>query len=225
MKSAVITFPGSTDDLAEIASNVLPGDVDRVWYKDIDLTDYDLIMLAGGFSYGDYLRAGALAARTEIAAELRKLADQGRMILGVGNGFQILLEADLLPGALLQNEGLDFICKNNNLIVRNNRTPFTTKYTEDDVISIPIAHGEGRYYCDDQTLESLKENQQIVFTYQTNPNGSIDNIAGISNRSGNVLGMMPHPERATSAILGSEAGLRLFQSIIENWRENDVTKS
>ena len=225
MKSAVITFPGSTDDLVEIASDVLPGGVDRVWYKDIDLTDYDLIMLAGGFSYGDYLRAGALAARTEIVAELQKFADQGRLILGVGNGFQILLEADLLPGALLQNEGLDFICKNNNLIVRNNRTPFTTKYTEDDVISIPIAHGEGRYYCDDRTLESLKENQQIVFTYQTNPNGSIDNIAGISNRSGNVLGMMPHPERATSAILGSEAGLSLFQSIIENWRENDVTKS
>lgn len=225
MKCAVIVFPGSTDDLYEIASEVLPGDVDRIWYKSNNLADYDLIMLSGGFSYGDYLRAGALAARTAILTELKARATQGQLILGIGNGFQILLEAGLLPGAMLQNKGLDFVCKSNNLIVRNNQTPFTKKYTKNELVSIPIAHGEGRYYCDQQTLEQLKENQQIVFTYQENPNGSLENIAGIVNQSGNVLGMMPHPERATSSLLGSEAGLKLFQSIIENWGENHVTEA
>lgn len=225
MKSAVIVFPGSTDDLYEIASEVLPGDVDRIWYKESNLADYDLIMLSGGFSYGDYLRAGALAARTPIINVLKERADSGQLILGVGNGFQILLEAGLLPGAMLQNKDLDFVCKNSNLIVRNNRTPFTEKYAENEVVSIPIGHGTGRYYCDQQTLEQLKANQQIIFTYQDNPNGSVENIAGMINQSGNVLGMMPHPERATSALLGSEDGLKLFQSIIENWRGNHVTEA
>ena len=225
MKSAVIVFPGSSDDLYEIASEVLPGDVERIWYKSKNLADYDLIMLSGGFSYGDYLRAGALAARTEILTELKERADQGQLILGVGNGFQILLEAGLLPGALLQNNGLDFVCKSNNLIVNNNRTQFTGKYAENEVVSIPIAHGTGRYYCDEQILEQLKINQQIVFTYQDDPNGSVENIAAIVNQSGNVLGMMPHPERATSALFGSEDGLKLFQSISENWRENHVTEA
>jgi len=225
VKSAVIVFPGSTDDLYEIASEVLPGDVDRIWYKESNLADYDLIMLSGGFSYGDYLRAGALAVRTPIINVLKERADAGQLILGVGNGFQILLEAGLLPGAMLQNKDLDFVCKNSNLIVRNNRTPFTEKYAENEVVSIPIAHGTGRYYCDQQTLEQLKANQQIIFTYQDNPNGSVENIAGMINQSGNVLGMMPHPERATSALLGSEDGLKLFQSIIENWRGNHVTEA
>lgn len=225
MKSAVIVFPGSTDDLYEIASEVLPGDVDRIWYKESNLADYDLIMLSGGFSYGDYLRAGALAARTPIINVLKERADSGQLILGVGNGFQILLEAGLLPGAMLQNKDLDFVCKNSNLIVRNNRTPFTEKYAENEVVSIPIGHGTGRYYCDQQTLEQLKANQQIIFTYQDDPNGSVENIAGMINQSGNVLGMMPHPERATSALLGSEDGLKLFQSIIENWRGNHVTEA
>ena len=225
MKSAVIVFPGSTDDLYEIASEVLPGDVDRIWYKESNLADYDLIMLSGGFSYGDYLRAGALAARTPIINVLKERADSGQLILGVGNGFQILLEAGLLPGAMLQNKDLDFVCKNSNLIVRNNRTPFTEKYAENEVVSIPIGHGTGRYYCDQQTLEQLKANQQIIFTYQDNPNGSVENIAGMINQSGNVLGMMPHPERATSALLGSKDGLKLFQSIIENWRGNHVTEA
>ena len=225
MKSAVIVFPGSTDDLYEIASEVLPGDVDRIWYKESNLADYDLIMLSGGFSYGDYLRAGSLAARTPIINILKERADSGQLILGVGNGFQILLEAGLLPGAMLQNKDLDFVCKNSNLIVRNNRTPFTEKYAENEVVSIPIGHGTGRYYCDQQILEQLKANQQIIFTYQDNPNGSVENIAGMINQSGNVLGMMPHPERATSALLGSEDGLKLFQSIIENWRGNHVTEA
>lgn len=225
MKSAVIVFPGSSDDLYEIASEVLPGDVDRIWYKTNDLADYDLIILSGGFSYGDYLRAGALAARTAILTELKARATQGQLILGIGNGFQILLEAGLLPGAMLQNKGLDFVCKSNNLIVHNNRTQFTGKYAENEVVSIPIAHGTGRYYCDEQILEQLKINQQIVFTYQDDPNGSVENIAAIVNQSGNVLGMMPHPERATSALFGSEDGLKLFQSISENWRENHVTEA
>lgn len=225
MKSAVIVFPGSTDDLYKITSEILPGQVDRIWYKDSNLKDYDLIMLSGGFSYGDYLRAGAIAARTEIVTALKERAESGQLVLGVGNGFQILLESGLLPGVMLQNEGLDFVCKNNNLIVRNNQTTFTCNYQENEVITLPIAHGSGRYYCDKQTLEQLQANQQIVFSYQDNPNGSIGNIAGIINQAGNVLGMMPHPERATSALLGSEAGLKLFQSIIGKWREDHVNNS
>jgi len=221
VKCAVIVFPGSTDDLYEVVSEIFPGDVDRVWYKANDLADYDLIILSGGFSYGDYLRAGALAARTSILTEIKKLAERGQLILGIGNGFQILLEADLLPGMILQNQELDFVSRNSYLIVDNNQTIYTRKYTENEVISMPVAHGVGRYYCDEKTLKSLKENQQIVFTYQENFNGSLDNIAGIVNQKGNVLGMMPHPERATSAILGSEAGLKLFQSMIENGGKND----
>lgn len=225
MKCAAIVFPGSSHDLYEIVKECLNLDVDFVWYKDTNLDRYDLLLLSGGFSYGDYLRPGALAARTEILAQICEKAAQGTPILAIGNGFQILLEAGLLPGAMLINEDINFICQNKNLIVRNNQTLFTTAYDQNEVISIPIAHGEGCYYCDDQTLAQLEKNNQIVFTYQDNPNGSVGNIAGIVNEQGNILGMMPHPERALETILGSEDGLRLFQSMITNWREKHVTNA
>lgn len=225
MKCAAIVFPGSSHDLYEIVKESLNLDVDLVWYKDTNLDRYDLLLLSGGFSYGDYLRPGALAARTEILAQICEKAAQGTPILAIGNGFQILLEAGLLPGAMLINEDINFICQNKNLIVRNNQTLFTTAYDQNEVISIPIAHGEGCYYCDDQTLAQLEKNNQIVFTYQDNPNGSVGNIAGIVNEQGNILGMMPHPERALETILGSEDGLRLFQSMITNWREKHVTNA
>ncbi|WP_440896596.1 phosphoribosylformylglycinamidine synthase subunit PurQ [Amphibacillus sp. Q70] len=223
MKCGVIVFPGSSHDVYEVVRLILNLEVELIWYKETNLGNYDTLIISGGFSYGDYLRPGALAARTEIMSEIRVKAEQGIPILAIGNGFQILLEADLLPGVMLKNKALAFISQNKNLIVRNNQTFFTTGYDQDEVISMPIAHGEGCYYCDEQTLARLEENKQIVFTYQANPNGSIGNIAGLVNEKGNVLGMMPHPERATETSLGSEAGLRLFQSMVNNWREQHVT--
>ena len=152
-----------------------------------------------------------------------KAADEGKPVLGVCNGFQILLEAGLLPGAMRRNESLHFICRNSQLKVENNETMFTNQYNENEVITVPIAHGEGNYYCDDATLKQLQDNNQIVFTYAgTNPNGSLENIAGITNKQGNVLGMMPHPERAVDELLSSADGLKLFKSIVKHWRESNV---
>lgn len=155
--------------------------------------------------------------------EVVKAAEAGKPVLGVCNGFQILLEAGLLPGAMKRNENLKFICRPTNLVVQNDKTMFTSAYEQDQVISVPIAHGEGNYYCDELTLARLKENNQIVFTYENNPNGSLVDIAGIVNEKGNVLGMMPHPERAVDELLGSADGLKLFKSIVKNWRESHVT--
>lgn len=225
MKFAVIVFPGSNcdRDMYHAVKDALGQEAELVWYQDATtLANYDAILLPGGFSYGDYLRCGAMASTSTIVKELRVQADKGTPILGVCNGFQILLEAGLLPGALLRNKNLKFMCHQEDLIVSNNQTLFTTAYQKDEVISIPIAHGEGNYFCDEQTLARLKANNQIVFTYKNNPNGSIQDIAGIINERGNVLGMMPHPERATETILGSEDGLKLFKSILENWRESYV---
>jgi phosphoribosylformylglycinamidine synthase len=155
--------------------------------------------------------------------EVVKAAEEGKPVLGVCNGFQILLEAGLLPGAMKRNENLKFMCRPTNLIVQNEKTMFTSAYEKEQVISVPIAHGEGNYYCDELTLERLRENNQIVFTYENNPNGSLEDIAGIVNERGNVLGMMPHPERAVDSLLGSADGLNLFKSIVKNWRESHVT--
>jgi phosphoribosylformylglycinamidine synthase len=155
--------------------------------------------------------------------EVVKAAEAGKPVLGVCNGFQILLEVGLLPGAMKRNENLKFMCRPVNLKVANNETAFTSTYKQDEIISVPIAHGEGNYYCDEETLQTLKANNQIVFTYETNPNGSLVDIAGITNERGNVLGMMPHPERAVDELLGSADGLKLFQSIVKNWRESHVT--
>lgn len=225
MKFAVIVFPGSNCDvdMYHAIKDELGEEVEYVWHDATDLSDFDGILLPGGFSYGDYLRSGAIAGFSNVMKEVVKAAEAGKPVLGVCNGFQILLEVGLLPGAMKRNENLKFMCRPVHLKVANNSTAFTSAYDKDEIISVPIAHGEGNYYCDEETLQTLKENNQIVFTYEENPNGSLVDIAGITNERGNVLGMMPHPERAVDELLGSADGLKLFQSIVKNWRESHVT--
>ncbi|GAA0440786.1 phosphoribosylformylglycinamidine synthase subunit PurQ [Virgibacillus salarius] len=227
MNFAVIMFPGSNcdHDMYHAVKDVLQEEADLVWYENSDLTNYDAILLPGGFSYGDYLRSGAVASTSNVMKQIKEHAAKGKPVLGVCNGFQILTEAGLLPGALLRNKKLSFMCHQEELQVVNNRTLFTTEYTSGEVVRFPIAHGEGNYFCDDATLQAMKANGQIVFTYQDNPNGSVADIAGISNQEGNVLGMMPHPERAVEALLGSDDGLRLFKSMVLNWRESYVANA
>jgi phosphoribosylformylglycinamidine synthase subunit PurQ / glutaminase len=227
VKFAVIVFPGSNCDvdMYHAIKDELGEQVEYVWHDSDCLDEFDGILLPGGFSYGDYLRTGAIARFSNVMTEVVKAAEAGKPILGVCNGFQILLEAGLLPGAMKRNESLSFICKPAALKVENNQTMFTGEYKEGEVITIPIAHGEGNYYCDEETLAQLKANKQIVFTYEQNPNGSLANIAGITNEKGNVLGMMPHPERAVDDLLGGSDGLRLFQSIVKHWREANVVKA
>ena len=225
MKFAVIVFPGSNCDvdMYHAIKDELGEDVEYVWHTETDLSQFDGILLPGGFSYGDYLRCGAIARFSNVMEQVVKAADEGKPVVGVCNGFQILLEAGLLPGAMRRNESLHFICRNTQLKVENNETMFTNQYNENEVITVPIAHGEGNYYCDDATLKQLQDNNQIVFTYAgTNPNGSLENIAGITNKQGNVLGMMPHPERAVDELLSSADGLKLFKSIVKHWRESNV---
>jgi phosphoribosylformylglycinamidine synthase len=225
VKFAVIVFPGSNCDIDmfHAIKDELGEEAEYIWHDETDLSRFDGILLPGGFSYGDYLRSGAIARFANVMKEVVKAAEEGKPVLGVCNGFQILLEAGLLPGAMKRNENLKFMCRPTNLIVQNEKTMFTSAYEKEQVISVPIAHGEGNYYCDELTLERLRENNQIVFTYENNPNGSLEDIAGIVNERGNVLGMMPHPERAVDALLGSADGLNLFKSIVKNWRESHVT--
>ncbi|MFD1849629.1 phosphoribosylformylglycinamidine synthase subunit PurQ [Oceanobacillus bengalensis] len=225
MKFAVIVFPGSNcdRDMYHAVKDVLGAEADLVWYQSSNLKEYDGILLPGGFSYGDYLRSGAVAATSDMMKQIKEQAKAGKPVLGVCNGFQILTESGLLPGALMRNKNLSFMCHQENLIVENNETLFTSGYEKGEVVKFPIAHGEGNYFCDEKTLNELKTNNQIVFTYQSNPNGSTHDIAGIVNKEGNVLGMMPHPERAVEKLLGSDDGLRLFQSVIQNWRNSYVT--
>ena len=225
MKFAVLVFPGSNCDLDmyHAIKDELGEEAEYVWHDETDLSAYDGILVPGGFSYGDYLRCGAMANQSNVMKEVKKAAEAGKPVLGVCNGFQILTEAGLLPGALLRNRDLKFICKTVELKVENNHTLFTNGYNSDEVISIPIAHGEGNYYCDDATLKQLQDNNQIAFTYNgENPNGSLENIAGIVNERGNVLGMMPHPERAVDELIGGADGLNLFKSIVKQWRESNV---
>jgi phosphoribosylformylglycinamidine synthase len=199
-------------------------EAEYVWHDTKDLSSYDGILLPGGFSYGDYLRCGAIAQFSNVMSEVKKAADAGKPVLGICNGFQILTEAGLLPGALLRNKNLKFMCRTSELTVVNNNTMFTSDYTKDQVIKVPIAHGEGNYTCDEETLASLKANNQIVFTYTNdNPNGSVEDIAGIVNERGNVLGMMPHPERAVHELIGGTDGLALFKSMVKQWRESHVS--
>lgn len=221
MKFAVIVLPGSNCDIDcyNAIEDVLEQPVDYVWHQETDLSGYDAVIIPGGFSYGDYLRSGAIARFAPIMKQVEKAAEEGKLVLGICNGFQILLEAGLLPGAMRKNDNLQFICSTETIVVENNQTPFTSEYGLGEELQIPIAHAEGNYYCDEETLEELAKNQQIVFRYKNNPNGSIHDIAGIINKKGNVLGMMPHPERAVSKILGSTDGKKLFQSILKNWRE------
>jgi phosphoribosylformylglycinamidine synthase subunit PurQ / glutaminase len=228
VKFAVIVFPGSNCDvdMFHAIKDELGEQVEYVWHDTENLDEFDGILLPGGFSYGDYLRTGAIARFSNVMKEVVRAAEAGKPILGVCNGFQILLEAGLLPGAMRRNESLSFICKPVELMVETNQTIFTSEYQQGQVITIPIAHGEGNYYCDQETLTKLKANNQIVFTYHgTNPNGSLEDIAGIVNEKGNVLGMMPHPERAVDDLLGGSDGLKMFQSIVKNWREAYVVKA
>jgi phosphoribosylformylglycinamidine synthase subunit PurQ / glutaminase len=227
VKFAVIVFPGSNCDIDmyHAIKDELGEQVEYVWHDTESLDEFDGILLPGGFSYGDYLRSGALARFSKVMKEVVKAAEVGKPVLGVCNGFQILLEAGLLPGAMRRNESLSFICKPVQLRVENNQTMFTADYQQGEAITIPVAHGEGNYYCDEETLAELKANNQIVFTYQENPNGSLENIAGIVNEKGNVLGMMPHPERAVDELLGGADGLKMFQSIVKAWREAHVVNA
>ena len=225
MKFAVLVFPGSNCDIDmfHAIKDELGEEVEYVWHTATTLDGFDGALVPGGFSYGDYLRCGAMANQSNIMSALKEFAAQGKPVLGVCNGFQILTEAGLLPGALIRNKNLKFMCRTVQLKVENNNTLFTNGYEEGEVINIPIAHGEGNYYCDDETLASLQANNQIVFTYEgENPNGSLADIAGIINKEGNVLGMMPHPERAANEIVGGADGLKLFKSIVKQWREQHV---
>ena len=218
MRCAVIVFPGSNCDYDLYkAANYIEGiQAEYVWYTSKSLDGFDAILVPGGFSYGDALRAGALAARAPILKALQRAADSGTRVLGICNGFQILTECGLLPGALHRNSGLRFICRTVNLEVSNTATPFTTGYAgrTSTHVRLAIAHGEGNYTCDSDTLHKLEDNGQIVFRYSgDNPNGSVANIAGITNEAGNVLGMMPHPERAMADWMGSSDGRILFESM------------
>ncbi|WP_017814612.1 MULTISPECIES: phosphoribosylformylglycinamidine synthase subunit PurQ [Paenibacillus] len=221
MKFAVLVFPGSNCDIDcfKAVEETIGEPVDYVWHTATDLSAYDCILVPGGFSYGDYLRCGAISQFAPVMAEVAKAAEQGKYVLGICNGFQILTEARLLPGALLRNGSMKFRCHDVVLTVTNNKTPFTLDYQEGEEITIPIAHGEGNYYCDEETLEKMKANNQIVFQYGDNPNGSLHDIAGISNERGNVVGMMPHPERAVNELLGSTDGKKMFTSILKAWRD------
>ncbi len=229
MKFAVVRFPGSNcdDDCWHVAKNVLGIETDFLWHKDTkELSEYSLIIIPGGFSYGDYLRPGAIAKFSPIIAKIKEYADKGGLIIGICNGFQILLESGLLEGVLIRNKTLNFICKDVYIKVENSQTPFSNFNKK--VLRIPIAHKEGCFYCDKKLLEKLKSKNQIVFRYcnekgeitdEANPNGSLYSIAGICNERGNVLGMMPHPERCSEKILGNEDGKLIFNSIISYIKE------
>ncbi len=225
MKAAVVVFPGSNcdEDCFHVLKDVAKAEVQYVWHKERNLPPADLVVLPGGFSYGDYLRTGAIARFAPAMDAVMKHAREGRPVIGICNGFQILLEAGLLPGAMLQNESLLFICKHVYLKTETSNSPFTRGIKKGAVLNLPIAHGEGNYFCDSETLKRLQDEDRIAFRYSSetgklgkefNPNGSVDHIAGILNEKRNVLGMMPHPERASEAILGSEDGKKIWESLL-----------
>lgn len=218
MKFAVIVFPGSNcdKDLYYAIKDGVKADVEMVDFRNDSLDGFDAVLIPGGFSYGDYLRSGAIAGHAPIIPAIKEMANAGKPVLGICNGFQILTEIGLLDGALIRNKNNRFICETVPLKVENDQTIFTSEYQQGETIMIPVAHGEGNYYCDDKTLARLKANHQIVFTYEDDINGSVDNIAGITNEKKNVLGMMPHPERALEELVGSADGLRMFQSVLKN---------
>lgn len=226
-KFGIVVFPGSNcdHDAYYTVKKNLGYDAAFLWHKDKDLQNCDAIILPGGFSYGDYLRTGSIARFSPIMDSVFNFAENGGFVLGICNGFQILLEAGLLPGCMLKNKSLQFICKDVYLSVGNRDTVFTKSIQQNKLLKIPIAHGDGNYYADSETLKSLEENNQIVFQYSSekgenteafNPNGSVMNIAGIINRRGNVLGMMPHPERCSSDLLGKTDGSLIFNSLANN---------
>jgi phosphoribosylformylglycinamidine synthase subunit PurQ / glutaminase len=226
MKAAIVVFPGSNRERdAEAALTQAMGRKPiMVWHRDTELPDVDLVLVPGGFSYGDYLRCGAIAAHSPILREVKARADKGMAVIGVCNGFQIITEAGLLPGILLRNASLKFVCRNIRLKVETSQSLFTSQYEQGQVLSIPVAHHDGNYFADDRTLDELEANGQVAFRYcsadgefgdEHNPNGSARNIAGIFNRTKNVLGLMPHPENAMEPLQGSIDGKPLFQSMVE----------
>jgi phosphoribosylformylglycinamidine synthase len=219
LKSAVIVFPASNCDRdAQTALAQLTGkNPYMIWHGDTEVPDVDLIVLPGGFSYGDYLRCGAMAAQSHIMRDVKKKADQGVAVLGICNGFQVLTEAGLLPGALMRNADLKFVCRPVGLVVEESQSAFTRRYSKGEHVRFPVAHGEGNYFADEDTLDRLEGEGRVVFRYAPgdNPNGSARNIAGILNEKRNVLGLMPHPERASDPLLGSISGQPLFQSLID----------
>ena len=229
MKIAIIQFGGSNCDLdvLHVLQDVVGVDAELVWYKEDrdNICQYDGAIIPGGFSYGDYLRAGAIAARTPIMDAVKKMASEGKPIMGICNGFQVLTESGLLDGALTTNKYPKFRCETTYLKVENTNTPFTSKFKNGEIVKIPIAHMEGNFYADKDTLARLNKNGQVVFKYadingnvtdNVNPNGSQENIAGIIDANRNVIGLMPHPERASEAILGSEDGIRIFKSMVDH---------
>ncbi|WP_321336025.1 phosphoribosylformylglycinamidine synthase subunit PurQ [Breoghania sp.] len=219
MKSAVVVFPGSNRDrdmlhALELVTGKKPV---AVWHQDTEMPDVDLVVLPGGFSYGDYLRCGAIAGRSPVMAEVSRMAERGRLVLGVCNGFQILTETGLLPGALMRNADLKFVCKDVMLKTVNTSTAFSGAFQKDQVWRCPVAHHDGNYFADQDTLKELEDGGRVVFRYaqDTNPNGSINDIAGIVNKAGNVLGMMPHPENLVEPAQGGTDGRRLFESVMQ----------
>lgn len=225
MKFGVVVFPGSNcdRDVAYVTQSLLNQPTRMVWHQETDISDLDVVVIPGGFSYGDYLRCGAIAQFSPVMRQVVEHVKQGKYVLGICNGFQVLTEMGLLPGALVRNRDLHFICDRVPLKVERTDLPWTSAYTTGQVITLPIAHGEGRYYADDHTLKALEDNGQVLFRYCTatgetdktsNPNGSLNNIAGICDRTGKVLGMMPHPERAADSVLGSTDGMPLFQGLL-----------
>jgi phosphoribosylformylglycinamidine synthase I len=225
VKVGVVIFPGSNcdHDMFHALKTVVGDDVHFIWHQNTSLSDFEAVVLPGGFSYGDYLRAGAIARFSPIMKEVIHFARKGKPVLGICNGFQILTESGLLPGALRRNQNLRFACKYVYIRTENYQTIFTNRLLKNQILAIPIAHGEGNYFIDDDGLKKLTDNQQIVFRYcsfkgdladEFNPNGSMDHIAGITNKEGNVLGMMPHPERAVELLVGSQDGRYIFESLI-----------
>jgi phosphoribosylformylglycinamidine synthase subunit PurQ / glutaminase len=235
MNVGVLVFPGSNcdHDCAHVLKDVLGQNATMVWHKESSLAGLDAVILPGGFSYGDYLRTGAIARFSPVMQAVKQFAAEGKLVLGICNGFQILLEAGLLPGAMLRNKSLHFICRETFVKVENAATPFTSACKPGQVLKIPIAHADGNYYTDPVTLAGLQANAQITFRYCTVdgtvtpgscPNGSLDNIAGLCNAEGNVLGMMPHPERCAETMLGNEDGRLIFQSMIVSLERKQVAE-
>jgi phosphoribosylformylglycinamidine synthase I len=225
MKFGVIQFPGSNCDQDPywVLEQVAHQPVTYLWHESQDLQNCDLVIIPGGFSYGDYLRTGAIARFSPVMESVRKFAAGGGLVLGICNGFQILTESHLLPGALLRNAGLKYVCKPVHVRIENAATPFTSACQKGDVLQIPIGHMDGNYFCDDATLQQLKREDRVVFRYanvqgeitaEANPNGSLDGIAGICNEGRNVVGMMPHPERASEAAMGGTDGFKIFESVL-----------
>lgn len=234
LRIGILVFPGSNcdRDCYHAVSEIMGASAEFVWHKDAVLPPLDAVIIPGGFSYGDYLRTGAIARFSPVMAAVTRFAENGGLILGICNGFQILLEAGLLPGAMLRNRSLSFICRDTHVRVENRATPFTSRCTPGQVLKLPIAHADGNYYADPATLSSLKTKNQIVFRYcspdgkvtpEANPNGSLDSIAGITNAAGNVLGMMPHPERCAEALLGNEDGRLILLSLLDSLKSGRFT--